>query len=272
MPPSRGYSATVKQEVVHLIESGLSIAEAAQQANVSPSTARRWWKMYETDGPEALGIEIAATADDPASLESTDSQILRTSRNAERFEDEDETNEGEAEGVDLVVAGGDTTEVLEPTKEPFNVAIPLARQAPPALGRDGGMPAKHTASEPDSRQAWRNFKTNLGINFNNDGRTKAAIIGIILIVAGIIWIVDLTTDASTEDCWIGVIQAETVQAAIADGRILWDPFWVERFAGERDALNWIANKRDWFFSECRPYLEEEARPDELQRIWFVFGI
>ena len=283
MSPSRGYSTTVKQEVVQLIESGLSIAAAAQRANISPSTARRWWKTYEADGPEALGIGALTTVNDPALLETTDSQALRTSRNTDHIEDENEVKEGETEEIELVAAGDDATEIFEPTGEPFDLAAPPAEQdtvdiklTPRVFGRDDEVPTERTGSESGGWQAWKNFKANLNGSINDAEiqslRASAAIIGIILAVAGIIWVVDLTTDASAEDCWASVTQSEIVLTAIVDGTILWDPFWTERFANERSALNWVGKKRDWFFSECRQYPEEEVDSDELQRILIVFGL
>ena len=277
MPPGRGYSAAIKQEVVQLIESGLSMSDAAERANISPSTARRWWKMYEAGGPEALGIEVVATENDPTLLESADPQILGTSHNAEYAEDE--VDDGEEGGAEFDVTSGDATETLESAEEPTNLATSLAgqapvdlEQAPCPLGQDEGTPAERAGSESGRQQAWRNLKTNLNVSLDDNEWGIVAFIGIALAVASIIWIVDLATDASTRECRIGVIQAEIVQAAIADRAILWDPYWTERFASERSAIDWIADKRDWFFSECRPYLEEESRPDQIQRIWFVFGL
>ncbi len=284
MPSSRGYSATVKQEVVRLIESGLSIAEAARHANVSPSTARRWWKIYETDGPEALGIEGVTTANDPVIAESADLQAFVSHlRNWEHVEDEDEMDEAAKDSAEIVLTSDDAMETLEPAEESFDFDEPLAESsiavpssATHALRPDDRVPDDHAGDESASRQTWRNFRYSLNHNNSDDDeslslRAKVAVVGTVLAIVGIAWIVDLATDASTNDCAISVIQSEMVLAAVADGRILWDPYWTGRFASERSALNWVADKRDWFFSECRPFLEEEAHFDELERIRRVFG-
>ena len=284
MPPSRGYSATVKQEVVRLIQSGLSITEAAQRVNISPSTARRWWKMYETDGPEALGTEGVATANDRLTVESFDLQaFLSNLYDEEHVEDEDEEGEDMEDSAEVVISSDDATEALEPIKESSDFNAPIVdpgdvvpSSATHAHGPDDVGLAYHAGGGSASRQAWRNLKSNLSSSNSDDDeslslRAKAAIIGIILAAVGIAWIIDLATDASTNECAISVIQSEMVLTAVADGRILWDPYWTGRFANERSALNWVADKRDWFFSECRPFLEEEAHFDERQRIRLVFG-